>query len=72
MYEKIHRKVYMGMKFTGFTCPHILTQLSNSVNKYGTLCFPQAYEKAKTSTYSSLYNRQAIAYLIKLKPYLNE
>ena len=72
MYDKIHRKVYLGMKFTGFTCPHILTQLSNSANKGGSLSFPRSFEKAKVSTYASLYNRQAIAYLIKLKPYLHE
>ena len=72
MYEKIHKKTYMGMKYTGYTCPHVISQLAYSANKSQAICFPRNYEKAKVSTYASLYNRQALAYLIKLKPHLQE
>lgn len=72
MYEKIHRKAYLGLKFTGSTVPHIVSQLSYAMNKHQTISFPKTYDKARRSTYASLYNRQALAYLIKMKEYVGE
>lgn len=67
IYDKIEGKSYMNIKFNGFTIPHILTEIVYTLNQHENLYLPKSYNKAKKSVFSSLYNRYALAYLLKMK-----
>lgn len=55
------------MKFNGLSTPHILTELTYTMNQHNTSYFPKAFDKAKRSVLSSVYNRHALTYLLKMK-----
>lgn len=62
----------MNIRFNGLSVPHILTELTYAINQHKNSNFPKSFTKAKRSIMGALYNREALAYLLKMKEFIEE
>lgn len=54
------------LKFNGITMPHIISQMTDTLNNHNAMYMPRVFEKVRKSVYNSLYSRHALGYLMKL------